>query len=402
MTEPGFLEPRPTDANRMRLADFILKNIEPILADWVKFAQNLDPGPAMSMTDLRDHAAEILRSAARDMVSAQTSQERSDKSKGEGGGGKESDRLDGASEEHAIGRLASGFNLVEVVSEYRALRASVLHLWSRTVREADEQDLEDLTRFNESIDQSLAEAVRSYTSRVDESRELFLATLSHDLRAPLNALMLSAQLLARSGQLDEENTAVAARMPAFVNTMSSMLHDLLDFTRTRLGSGIPVSLSPVDLGDVCREVLEEFRAAHVDRTLQFASEGDISGEWDAARLRQVLSNLVANALAHGDERGEIEVAATSEGPDVLLTVRNQGPAIPSSALPTLFDPFVRGAAAPKPDERRAGVGLGLFISREIVTAHAGAIAVASSEATGTVFSVRLPRKPAVDTRASDA
>ena len=379
----------------MRLADFIVANMEAILAEWENFARGI-AGSAMSVVALRDHAAAILRVTARDMISAQTSQQQADKSKGDGGGGAESDRLDRASEEHALDRLGSGFNLIEVVSEYRALRASVLHLWRKSVTNADERDLQDLTRFNESMDQSLAEAVRSYTTRVDEAREIFLATLGHDLRAPLNAIMLSAQVLARSGQLDRENEEIASRMTVFGNTMTTMIYDLLDFTRTRLGSGIPVSLAPVDLGVVCREVLDEFRAAHAGRRMRFSSDGDITGEWDAARIRQVLSNLVANALEHGDESSEIEVAAKNGGPDVLLTVKNRGPAIPSSAFPVLFDPFVRAATVLGAGKGRGGVGLGLYIAREIVTAHTGTIAVASSESTGTVFTVRLPRKPAAD------
>ena len=386
----------------MRLADFILANLEAILAEWESFARRLAAGSAMSVIALRDHAEGILRVTARDIVSAQTPQQQSDKSKGKGGGGDESGRLDDASEEHAIGRLGSGFNLVEVVSEYRALRASVLHLWRQTVHEPDERDLEDLTRFNESMDQSLAEAVRSYSSRLDESRELFLATLGHDLRAPLTAIMVSAQLVGESGQLDDENAEINSRIALFGRTMTTMIYDLLDFTRSRLGSGIPVSLAPVDLGVLCPEVLDQFRAAHHDRTFRFSSHGDISGEWDASRLRQVLSNLVANAVEHGEESGEIEVAARSAGSDVVLTVKNRGPEIPPSAFPTLFDPFVRAAATLASGKTPGGVGLGLFISREIVTAHAGTIVVTSSEANGTVFTIRLPRKPAAEARTSGA
>jgi signal transduction histidine kinase len=153
----------------------------------------------MDIEALRDRAEAILRSAARDMVSPQTAAQQSSKSKGHGGEGIESVVLDGASKDHAIARLASGFNLIEVVSEYRALRASVLRLWSESVPEADPNDLQDLTRFNEAIDQSLAEAVRSFTDLVEQSRELFLATLGHDLRNPLNAVAVRAEVLARAG-----------------------------------------------------------------------------------------------------------------------------------------------------------------------------------------------------------
>lgn len=199
----------------MRLADFILANVEPILLEWERFARSLAPGSEMSVLALRDHAEDLLRVTARDMTSAQTLQQQSDKSKGRGGGGTESDRLNGASADHALDRLGAGFNLNEVISEYRALRASVLRLWRETVQGADEQDLEDLTRFNESLDQSLAEAVRRFTNRVEESREMFLATLGHDLRAPLNAIMLSSQLLALSDGLDDEKAQTARQMVTF-------------------------------------------------------------------------------------------------------------------------------------------------------------------------------------------
>lgn len=376
----------------MRLADFILSDTEAILAVWEEFARNLAPGYAMSVIALRDHAESILRATARDMLSSQTPEQQSEKSQGRGGGGEQSQRLDSASEEHAIERLGAGFNLIEVVSEYRALRASVLQLWQATVRQADARDLQDLSRFNESIDQSLAEAVRSYTSRIDESRELFLATLGHDLRAPLNAMMLSAGVVARSGQLDDENTQIASRMVAFGHVMAGMIHDLLDFTRTRLGAGMPLSVAPMDLSSVCQDVIDEFRAAHPDRTVHFESAGDLTGQWDAARLRQVLSNLVGNAIEHGDESGAIEIMARGEGSRVLLTVTNQGPVIASSALTAIFDPFVRAPSAPGSNKRSGGIGLGLYIAREIVIAHAGTIAVASSEPAGTVFTFGLPRQ----------
>jgi signal transduction histidine kinase len=377
---------------RLRLADFILSNLEAILVEWEQFARSLTSGSAMTVIALRDHAESILRMTARDMLSTQTIQQQSAKSKGHGGGGAESEGLDGASREHAIARLVDGFDLIEVVSEYRALRASVLQLWRTAVQHANEQDLQDLTRFNESIDQSLAEAIRSYTDRVDQSRELFLAMLGHDLRAPLNATVLSAEVLARSGQLDDEHAAIASRITTFGHVMSGMIHDLLDFTQTRLGDGIPLSVAPLDFRMLGEEILDEFRAANPDRRLQFEAVGDLKGTWDGARLRQVLSNLIGNAIEHGHERSVIGVVASSEGLNVIVTVANGGPVIASSALPTLFDPLVRGTSMPRSNKRREGIGLGLYIARQIVIAHGGTISVASSEATGTVFTVCLPRE----------
>lgn len=379
----------------MRLAEFILSNLEPILREWEGFARTLAPGSALGVVGLRDHAEDILRVTARDMLASQTPEQQFDKATGRGGGGSESAGLDSASNEHAMERLGSGFNLTEVVSEYRALRASVLRLWRDRVLTADQTDLQDLTRFNESIDQSLAEAVRSYTRRVDESRELFLATLGHDLRAPLNAMMLSAELVARSGQLDEDHSRIASQIVNFGGVMTSMIHDLLDFTRSRLGGGMPVSLAHLDLGDLCNEVLNEFQAAHPDRAIHYESDGDTSGEWDRARMRQVLSNLLANAIAHGDTEAPVHVSVRDDGSDVILSVANQGPAIEASAFPTLFDPFVRAASRRGREENAAGsFGLGLYIAREIAIAHGGTITVDSSDLEGTTFRVRLPRKPA--------
>ncbi len=136
----------------MRLADFILTNIEPILVEWEAFARSVWPGAATDPHELRDHAGDILRATASDMFSVQSTAQQSDKSKGDGDTGAASNRVDGASDVHAIGRVRSGFDLKTLVAEYRALRASVIRLWRESRPDPDQRDLEDLTRFNESID----------------------------------------------------------------------------------------------------------------------------------------------------------------------------------------------------------------------------------------------------------
>jgi signal transduction histidine kinase len=375
----------------MRLADFILGNVQPILMEWERFARSLSPGAEMDIEGLRDHAEAILRSAARDMVSPQTARQQSNKSKGLGGDGIESVVLDNASKEHAIDRLLSGFSLIEVVSEYRALRASVLRLWTESVPEADPNDLKDLTRFNEAIDQSLAEAVRSFTDRLEESRELFLATLGHDLRNPLNAVNVTAEVLARAGQLDEEHTRYAVQVGDYTKVMGRMIDDLLDFTRSRLGKGMAIVRQTMDLRSVCRDVMNQFQAAEPHRELRLTSSDDTTGEWDPERLRQVVSNLIANAIEHGAEDSPIDMSVMTEGDDVLLTVSNQGKPIPADVLPRLFDPLVRGASRSRSRDRHGSIGLGLYIVREIVMAHGGSISVTSSASAGTAFTVRLPK-----------
>ncbi len=376
----------------MRLADFIVENVEPILVEWEAFARGITPGKKMNALALRDHAGEILLATVEDMRSERSSAERSERSRGhrrEGDGA----ALNGASEQHAIGRLGSGFDLLELVSEYRALRASVLRLWHESGVRPHDCDVDDVTRFNESIDQSLAKAVSSYTKRVDQSRDLFLAILSHDLRNPLNSIAMSASLLPHLVQPATEAVTVAAQIATNAGVMARMISDLLDYTRTRLGAGMPVSPAPMDLGILCQELHNEFRSAHPNRKIELLAEGDLTGRWDVDRLRQAVSNLLGNAIQHSPESASLELRLSGESTDVVLAVFNGGPPIAPGELPKIFDPLVRGSSAAHPKVNRPGsIGLGLYIAREIVGSHGGTIAVTSSLASGTLFTVRLPRE----------
>lgn len=375
----------------MRLAEYILAHTESILAAWEEFARTILPAAKMDSLALRDHAGDILLATVRDMNSVQAARRGSDLSRGYSDGSAESLRLNGASEEHAIGRLGSGFNLMQLVSEYRALRASVLSLWRASVPAADVHDVDDVNLFHESVDQSLARAVSRYMKRVDESRDMFLAILSHDLRSPLNAIAISAQMLPL-GAVSAESTEYASRISKGATVMARMISDLLDYTRTRLGAGMPVSRVRMDLGVVCREVLQEFQSANPDVTLKFSTSGDLAGEWDAARLRQVVSNLLGNAIQHGNRTAPTEVTLQGEDSQVVLAVRNQGKPIPPGELVKIFDPLVRGTAAQtQPMHRPGSIGLGLYIARELVNAHGGTIGVTSSWEEGTVLTVRLPK-----------
>jgi signal transduction histidine kinase len=376
----------------MRLADFILANTERILAEWEVFARGIWPGAATDPATLRDHAEDILRATAQDMVSNQTAAQQSDKSKGDGDAGAGSLRVDRASTLHGAGRVQSGFDLLALASEYRALRASVIRLWQESCPSPDRRDLGDLIRFNEAIDQSLAEAARTYTEAVDRSRRLFLGILSHDLRGPLHAIVISANALSRTCELDLESSRLASGVSSSADAMSRMIGDLLDFTGAGLGAKMPLSPVAMDLESLCQEVVEETRAAHPTADVRFQAQGDLTGEWDAGRLRQVLSNLLGNAVHHGRGAGPVELSADGRGSHVRLAVRNGGPPIPPDAVPTLFDPLVRVSSPEVQKQRRRGsIGLGLYIAREVAVAHGGDIEVTSSEAAGTVFTVRLPR-----------
>ena len=225
--------------------------------------------------------------------------------------------------------------------------------------------------------------------RVDEARERFIGILGHDLRNPLAAITMGVEML---GGLPEPHCHVVARVGRSAQRMDAMIRDVLDFARGRLGDGIPVVPSQVDLHRLCKEIVAEMTQAYPARTFRFEAAGDLRGDWDPDRVEQVLSNLVGNAVTHGE--GAIRVTASDAGDDVIMTVHNEGAEIPAAVLPTLFDPFSRATQAVSGKHGAAdGLGLGLYIASEIVHAHGGTISVSSVQSEGTTFAIRWPRKP---------
>lgn len=378
---------RPLD---VRLAQFIAQEMEAILAEWESFARTRIPAATtMSLIGLRDHAESMLRAISIDMYAAQTEPERETKAKGLALPLNSSET---AATEHGALRHIDGFDLVQVASEFRALRAAVLRLW-KVRRANDAQDIEDITRFNEGIDQALAESIAAYSWKIRESRDTFLAVLGHDLRGPLGALSNCVQLLQRpdiAQATSERMFHVATRS---VESMSGLITDLLEYTRTRLGQGIKVVTKEGDFGAICLEVIEEARAGHPTRTFTYTRSGALTVLFDADRMRQVLGNLLNNAVQHGDASSRIDVDVSEERSYIRLAVANRGESIPAEALQVIFNPLVQVAKTnTEPHERQStSMGLGLFIAMEIVKAHLGSVAVTSSPDTGTVFTVRLPK-----------
>lgn len=225
--------------------------------------------------------------------------------------------------------------------------------------------------------------------RSAEFRERFIGIVSHDLRTPMNAISMNAGLLAKAPALPPDLVKRAERIVVNVDRVSRMVSELLDFTRGRLGGGIPVDRVPTDLRTVVTRVVEDFEQMHPSRKIEVEFHGNTSGTWDSERLAQVVANLVGNAVEHGAREAPIRVAVRGEEETVVLCVHNAGPPIPPEALPQVFDPFRRAKKGSACDGS-AGLGLGLFIAKEIARAHAGTIAVASDEG-GTTFTVTLPR-----------
>jgi signal transduction histidine kinase len=225
---------------------------------------------------------------------------------------------------------------------------------------------------------------------LEHTREQFLAILGHDLRNPLGAIVMGATLLTVSDGMSDKQVKVAARILNSANRMGRMVSDLLDLTRTRLGAGIPITATSIDLAVVCEQVILELEAVHPDSELRLERTGDLIGEWDSDRLAQVLSNLIANAVQHGGAGGVVRIGVHGEGKQVVLSVQNRGPVIPEAAMSQIFEPMIRQPAQGG-DRNVTGLGLGLYIAREVVTAHGGAIRATSNETDGTTFTVKLPR-----------
>lgn len=362
------------------LAEFIDEERVRIVGEWVAFARTLLPeAGGMSSSVLRDHADQILTAIIHDMTSQQSAAAQAEKSKGRG----DSRHLGEIGKLHAALRLDLGFKLGQIVAEYRALRASVLRLWENAGT-----DPRGITRFNEAIDEALAEAVATFVEANSHFRDQSLGILGHDLRNPLSSIIMGATLLMNFEALDAQSARTAMRIFHSANRMSRMIEDLLDLTRTRFGEQIPIVPTPLDLAPLCRQVIAEFEGRRPPRELRFTATGDLHGEWDADRIAQVLSNLVGNAIQHGDKSGPISVAAKDHGAEVLLEVHNRGVPIPENVLPSIFEPMVRHS---KGGRTKTGLGLGLYIASQVVLAHGGALGVTSTHVDGTTFIARLPR-----------
>ncbi|GEJ56613.1 sensor histidine kinase [Anaeromyxobacter diazotrophicus] len=365
----------------MKLSEFIHVHQSEIVQEWEAFAQTLLPAAAaMSKAGLRDHASEILAAIEEDIETPEGSDEQARKSKGRG----QSVLMGTVGKVHAVLRIEHGFSIGQLVAEYRALRASVLWLYERS----GGHDVREVTRFNESIDAALAEATTRFMVVMDRTRHQFLAVLGHDLRAPLSAVLMTAALVAREG---DKGAKAAARIVSSVERMTRLVNDLIDLTRTRLGSGIPINPVPVDLEVIARDGVSEFCAIHPECNLQFHSKGDLRGHWDPDRLAQVLSNLIGNALQHGEPGRPVRVAARGDAEQVVLDVHNEGEPILDALLANIFEPMVRHVRGGESGQKTS-LGLGLHIVREVTLAHGGTVAVTSTAGQGTTFSVRLPRR----------
>jgi signal transduction histidine kinase len=375
----------------MRLPEFIRSNLPTIIDEWTAFASSLTPvASSMSQLQLKDHIRQILMFIAHDIESVQSAQEQITKSHGQSVTSDENP--DTASEIHGGIRHADGFDMVQMVSEYRALRASIIKLWTKQKDVLTDKDLIDLTRFHEAIDQSLAESVARFMEKVVYSKDLLLGILSHDIRSPLGAITMSAELFNRIGGMNDKQSQLTSQIKASATRILNIVEDLLDLTRASLGSGLPVRPQKMSVKELGLEIVREMQIQHPDRPLLMTDKGDLQGVLDKVRLGQVISNLIGNAIQYGAKDKPISIVLDGTSQNILISVYNDGSPIPASQLATIFNSFTRGADTTKtPTDISSNLGLGLFISKEIITSHGGNIVVRSTKAEGTTFTISLPR-----------
>lgn len=251
--------------------------------------------------------------------------------------------------------------------------------------------LDRVSRFErERAARETAERVRKELEETEQVRERLLGMISHDLRSPLSAVTFAAELL-RLEPCTHRHDRIGERIASSAARMARMIAQLLDFTRARLGGGIPIQPVPGDLGAICRRVVDEIQMAHPAALVQTRIGSAVWGHWDPDRLADVITNVVSNAIDHGAPGAPVAVTLEDEGEHAVLRVRNHGPTIPAAELPTIFDPFQRGRIAGRSTGKRAGLGLGLFIVHQIILAHGGHADIESHDGV-TTFTAVLPKR----------
>ncbi|MDB5930836.1 MAG: two-component sensor histidine kinase [Polaromonas sp.] len=374
----------------MKLSLFLNQHMDEILGEWDAFAKTLTPAAEhMSGHALRDHARDILEAIALDITTRQNPEEQQQKSMGKA----PAHNPQSAAAIHGTLRHASDFTLIQLSAEYRAIRATVLRLWLPHVRQMQGDTIDEMVRFNEAIDQALAESITTYSAGADRSRELFLAILGHDLRSPLATMAIAGNLLTHPQLPPEQIVPTGVRVKRSALLMNRMVDDLLGYTRTQLDSGMPIAPHDCDIREICESAVEDAHSTHQATVFKLTASGQLKGYFDDVRLHQLFTNLLVNAAQYGAKDSPVLIDASGQADGITVRVTNYGAVIPQASLQSIFKPLVQLPSEMEQDTRpRTSLGLGLFVAREITLVHGGSIDVRSNAAEGTTFTVELPRK----------
>jgi signal transduction histidine kinase len=362
----------------LRLPQFLAASHERVLiVAWNRLSLSVEGAPVARSQVLRERAAQLLTSMARALQLGAA---------GEGPGEKS---VEEAARAHAECQWSEHLSIEQAAAEFAALREGTLQAWSSAGGGQSPGDWDDLARFNAALDRAWKVSNAHYAHHTRAAMELFVGMLAHDIRNPLGTISLCAEYLAGPG---EQRAKPAALIQNAAARIAGIVEQVADFTRGRTDAAMPLRRRAGNLQEHLLKVVEEARVRHPGRRIEFDSCGSFQGFWDEGRCGQLLSNLLGNALQYGTPDGVVTVRLRDSGERgaaarVYLSVHNDGPAIPEAERAALFEPLVRGKRGR--DGADGGLGLGLFICREIVRAHGGNLTVESDEAHGTTFTATL-------------
>ncbi len=369
------------------MASFILEHMEEILVEWESFARSMSPaGAAMDSLALRNHAQQMLEAIAKDIETSQSDVQQALKSKGLG---PISEGVVTAAAAHGVLRHAVGFDLRQLVAEFRALRASVLRLWVGRNKPRFPTKAFHIIRFNEALDQALAESIATYSDELASSRKNFLATLGNDLLHPLNAMSLALQTFSALGG-DANRAQAFAVGNRSVSSMSGMIRDMSEYTRTRLEEGILLTPCEANLEVACQIAIKEVGVVYPHTSFRFEAGGNLDGIFDKERVQQLVANLLSNGVQRGKRGAPISLIVHGVQDALTLSVTYTPSADPPATGRAMAEPSMQASLEMSNPRAAANLSLAVFVAREIVLAHGGTI-YAASEGRATTFTVVLPR-----------
>ncbi len=371
----------------MKLALFIKKHQEEITDEWVKYAlENINGTKKMPLEEVRDHIHQMLEAIVENMEKTESDAQQEKKSKGN-----DSEQNSKAANQHGAQRATIGFDILEVSSEFRALRASVLRLWENKSRKKNwENDFNDLIRFNEAIDELWMISLQRFENKIEESKNWFMGVLGHDLRNPLAAIMGMQSIFKLSKNLTEKENKILLHSVSSSKRMAELIDNLLEFTHIRLGGGLSIKKTTVDLTKQSEKIIQELQLGYPEANMLIESPGHVQGQWDPLRLDQLMTNLITNAIRYGTPGGPVKVKISAKGNKAFFEVHNEGTPIPEKIQDEIFTG--KFTKSNKDSTKEESYGLGLYIVKEIVDGHKGDIKLTSTREKGTIFKVSLPKK----------
>lgn len=275
------------------------------------------------------------------------------------------------------------YTLEQIISEYRLLRRSIFDVLKE--QDIDSQDRDTII---DAIEIGISEAASEFASQQYQLREQFISTLAHDLRNPLSAAMMSAQLILRVPEHTEQVQIMAARIIDTIGRTDRLIKDLLDSNLVRMGQKLPLEIRSGNIKSIVKQSMEEVASIHGDR-FELEAEPDITGHWDLSLLQRAIGNLLTNAVKYGSKSHPVKTTVTSKREEIEIAVHNCGDPIPKSIQEHIFDSFHRAGGAKK--GRTEGWGVGLYLVKGAAISHGGKVRVESEEKGGTTFTITLPR-----------